>query len=223
MVIAADTLERLIRDAIAQKRVLKWGYVRQFGGLYPSECDSVASHSHAVAVLANIFALELSASIKSATEGYELAIEDVALMAAFHDFGECRSGDTGAASHSVSGTCNLHPLEREGLDACVDGLSCKERVLALWDSYRSGTTPEAMVVRTADLLEGVEKAMHASRGTLEIVTQIRRIVAENVDMFYSRFGENEVGKTSEILFKEILLPGLKRLELAYNIGLNLRE
>lgn len=87
-------LRALISDCIAQKRVIKWGYMRQFGGLYPSECDTVAAHSNAVSVLATVLAYEFSDKLKSET-GIEVNLPDVARKAMFHDFGEARIGRYG--------------------------------------------------------------------------------------------------------------------------------
>jgi len=135
-------LRTLISDCIAQKRAIKWGYVRQFGGLYPSECGTVVAHSNAVSVLATVLAYEFSDKLKSETD-IEVNLPDVDLMAMFHDFEEARSGDTGVSSLLVHGVCKLFPLEREGLEANLKDLRISQRVLELFDDYREYKTPEA--------------------------------------------------------------------------------
>ncbi|VFN03956.1 MAG: HD domain-containing protein [Candidatus Kentron sp. G] len=136
--------------------------MRQFGGVYPSECDTVAGHSSAVSVLATVLAYEFSEELKSET-GVELNLPDVTLMATFHDFGEARSGDTGVSSLSVHSVCKLFPLEREGLEANLKGLKISRRVLELFDDYRGYKTPEALSVHIADNLEGIENLNPAIR------------------------------------------------------------
>jgi len=103
----AHKLKETIFDSIATKRTIKWGFVRHAGGLYPSQCDSVAAHSNSVATMSAIFAEEFTELVKEKT-GFELNMKKATLMATFHDFGEGRSGDTGASSYSTRGVCNLH-------------------------------------------------------------------------------------------------------------------
>ncbi|HTG37046.1 MAG TPA: HD domain-containing protein [Thermoanaerobaculia bacterium] len=205
----------MIRDAVAVKRVIKWGYVRQFGGLYPAECDSVAAHSGSVGALAVLLAAEYRSVIQAAC-GVTIDIEEVALMALFHDYGEGRSGDTGASSYSVRGFCNLHPLEREGLVASLSGLQFEDRALQLWDDYRAYRTPEAIVVHIADNLEGMEKALHCARGSKEVVTDSFRIFEENLQIYESRKDvDDKLGAVANFLVKNVLLPGRILLADAY--------
>lgn len=212
-----EALSRVLRDAIAQKRIVKWGYVRQFGGLYPSECDSVAAHSNAVAALAVILATEYAERICEVS-GISIDVGDVSVMGTFHDYGEGRSGDTGAASFAVRGYCNLHPLEREGLVTSLAGLKFEERALRLWDEYRRYATPEAVIVHIADNLEGLEKAFHAARGAREVVADALRISSENLQIYGDRSSVSEgLGKVAELLVREVLLPGRMLLADAYGI------
>lgn len=212
-----EVLTRVIRDAVAQKRVIKWGYVRQLGGLYPSECDSVAAHSNAVSALAVILAIEYGDAL-SAETGATLGLEEISLMATFHDYGEGRSGDTGASSFSVRGYCNLHPLEREGLAASLAGLKCQDRILRLWDDYRAYRTPEAILVHIADNLEGFEKALHAARGAREVIGDVLRLFNENLDIYASRKEIDEgLGRVAEFLVDKVLVPGHRILAAAYGV------
>ncbi len=215
--VAQEALARMIRDAVAVKRVVKWGYVRQLGGLYPAECDSVAAHTGSVAVLAVMIAGEFRAAIQSVC-GVTIAVEEVALMALFHDYGEGRSGDTGASSYSVRGFCNLHPLEREGLAASLAGMQVADRVLRLWDEYRSYRTPEAILVHIADNLEGLEKALHASRGSREVMADSLRIFEENLQIYEAKKAEDaKLGAVAEFLVTRALLPGRALLLDAYGV------
>jgi hypothetical protein len=150
-VISNPKLTHVIQDSIAQKRVIKWGYVRSFGGLYASECDTVVAHSSAVATLATMIGYEVAEEMNSVI-GVKLNLDEMLLLATFHDLGEGRSGDTGASSHAVRGVCNLHSLEREGLQATVQDLKIEKRILGLFDDYRAYRTPESILVHIADNL-----------------------------------------------------------------------
>ncbi len=210
-------LAEIIKDAIAQKRVIKWGYVRQFGGLYPAECDSVAAHSSAVSVLATILSYEYADAIEAST-GIRLCLDDIALLAIYHDVGEGRSGDTGAYSHAVRGVCNLHGLEREGLEATVLGLKIQKRVLKLFDDYRSYRTPEAIIVHVADNLEGFEKAVHSCHRSGLMLQQCVEITRENIAIYQHRSAvQSGLGKVCMFVLDNILVPGIKVICDAYGL------
>ena len=202
-------LRRILSDGIAQERVIKWGYVRQLGGLCPAQCDSVGAHAHAVTTIAAVLAYELGEVIETKID-VALDVADMVLMASFHDYGEGRSGDTGASSIAIQGVCNLHSLEREGLDVSLSGLRIHEKVLKLWDDYRAYGTPEAVLVHVCDNLEGYEKALHSARGAREVVEDVERILRENLDIYDRRreFGE-DLGRLTAFLVKSILLPGIQ--------------
>jgi 5'-deoxynucleotidase YfbR-like HD superfamily hydrolase len=210
-------LAEVIKDAIAQKRVIKWGYVRQFGGLYPAECDTVAAHSSAVSVLATILSYEYADAIEASTS-IRLRLDDIALLAIYHDIGEGRSGDTGAYSHAVRGVCNLHSLEREGLEATVLGLKIQERVLKLFDDYRTYRTPEAIVVHVADNLEGFEKAIHSCRRHGLMLQQYVDITRANVAIYKDKSkGQTDLGKVCAFVLDHILVPGIRAICDAYSV------
>jgi 5'-deoxynucleotidase YfbR-like HD superfamily hydrolase len=211
-------LESAIRDSIALKRMIKWGYVRQFGGLYASECDSVAAHSGSVAILSLMIANQHRDRIQKECD-VAISTEDVALMALFHDFGEGRSGDTGALSFSIRGRCELHSLEREGLIASLHGQPLRDRVLALFDEYRGYSTPEAIIVHMADNLEGFEKALHAARGSREVLADGFRILDGNRKIYKRKEDERgKLGAVAEYLVSNVLLPGRKILLESYGLS-----
>ena len=221
--VAPDRLMSLIQDALAQKRVIKWGYVRAFGGLYASECDSVASHGHAVTVLAAVLAYEYEVEIKKATD-VSINISDVLLMAMLHDFGEGRSGDTGASSHGIRGYCDLHALEKEALSESLRDLVVHDRALKLFDDYRAYRTPEAILVHIADNLEGFEKGIHSSRGTGPILSDVRRILLENLKIYQDRAEHGDkLHSITTFLVENILLPGVSGICKVYNVNLDVDQ
>jgi len=220
-----EILARTIFDTVASKRIVKTGFVAAPGGIYIHECDSVAAHSNAVAVLATIIACEFKDQIKDET-GIEIDPGNIALMAIFHDFGETKSGDTGAQSKGVypADACKLHYLEREGLQTCLNGLKAETRVISSFDQYRTYNSPEAIIVHIADNLEGFEKALSSSRGTPGIMNMAIRIMKENLEI-YSRKKDIDVnlGKVCTLMVEEVLLPGLQKIIDGYGYKYDITE
>jgi 5'-deoxynucleotidase YfbR-like HD superfamily hydrolase len=212
-----DRLLEVVRDSLVQKRVVKWGYVRRFGGPHAAACDSVAAHTGAVATLAVILASECRQDLKEKT-GADLDLGDVALLGLFHDLGECRSGDTGAAGHGISGTCNLYALEREGLASVMDQLVLAPRILALFDDYRAYRTPESIIVHIADNIEGFEKGLEISGGRGESADMAFAILRENVTLYHRR---HEViptlGPVCKFAVSELLQPAITGIVKAYGL------
>jgi 5'-deoxynucleotidase YfbR-like HD superfamily hydrolase len=208
----------IIQDAVAQKRVIKWGYLRQFGGLYPTQCDTVGAHSNTVSVLAAVLGFEYAEDIESAT-GVRLRLDDVTLLSIFHDLGESRSGDTGAYSHAIRGFCNLHSLEREGLHATVAGFRIEQRVMSLFDDYRGYRTPEAIIVHVADNLEGFEKGAHAGAMHSPLRQTWSDITKSNLHMYREIAAKNDAcGRVCVFVVDNILLPGIRAICDAYAIN-----
>ena len=210
-------LSRTIFDAIASKRIVKTGFVGLPGGIYIHECDTVAAHSNTVAILATIIACEFKHDILIET-GIDINEGEIAIMAVFHDYGETKSGDTGAQSKSVFPTesCKLHYLEREGLQTCMQGLKAGNKILEAFDNYRKYSTPEAIIVHIADNLEGFEKAIYSSRGTPAIMDMAFRIMKENIDIYNrKKFQDEALGKVCSLLVDKVLLPGLQKINEAY--------
>lgn len=180
-----ERLKELLRDTLKQKDVIKWGYVRTFGGPNAASCDSVAAHIAAVSTLATILGYEYSEEIEVKT-GIKLDLAKLTLLGLVHDLGECRSGDTGATGHAVHGTCNLFSLEREGLAKITDGLIIEKIALELFDDYRAYRTPEAIFLHVADNIEGFEKGMSISFGRGESAKFAEDVVLENVEIYNNK-------------------------------------
>lgn len=214
--ISSELLERALGDAVATKRMLKTGYVRQFGGLYPTECDTVAAHSHTVSVLAVTLASEVRSAIKKMF-GTDLDMEEVALMSIFHDHGEGRSQDPGAISHAI-GSCDARGMERLGLEASVKGFQIESRAMRLYDDYRHYRTLTSVLVHMADTLEGIEKALHSGAGgrSPEIVSDAVRSAQGAVQSYLRRKTESAETK---FLVEQILIPGLQVIADRYGVDL----
>jgi len=133
-----------------------------------------------------------------------------------HDFGEGRSGDTGASSYAIRGLCNLHTLEREGLETSLRGLAFQKRALRMWDDFRAYRTPEALLVHVADNLEGFEKGLHASRGAKEILEDAFRVLEQNLQIYQRCHDIDEkLGQVAQYLLDRLLVPGTRIIANAY--------
>jgi len=220
-----ELLSRSIFDAVASKRMIKTGYVGFPGGIYAHECDSVAAHSNAVTILAIIIATEYKEEVKRIAN-VELNLGEIAIMAAFHDFGEIKSGDTGAQSKGIYPTeyCKLHYLEREGLQTCMQGLKAEKQILSSFDNYRQYITPESIVVHVADNLEGFEKAIACAKGTPAIINMAVRIMKENLEIYGRKKDfDPALGKVCDVMVGNVLLPGLQSIIEAYGYKYSIAE
>jgi 5'-deoxynucleotidase YfbR-like HD superfamily hydrolase len=210
-----EKIQALVFDAVASKRVLKTGYVRQPAGLYPAECDTVASHSHAVSVIAVALGYELQDALKEHC-GVTLDMADLAMLAIFHDHGEGRSGDTGAVSIATYGVCKLYSLERDALQASVENFRLADRVLKLFDDYRKYATPEALIVRAADMLEGFEKALERFHNRPWVLDDAIRIAAYNIRVLSDR-DEPLLKRVAGFLVQHVIEPTIQSLMRTYRL------
>ena len=218
-------LGQFVIDAVAAKRAIKTGYVQMPGGLYPAECDSVAGHSFSVAALAMEIAHEIKEDLEK-TFDISLNLEKVATLAIFHDYGEAKSGDPGAASHATypGEVCRLHNLERDGLLTTVKGAKIENLVMDLYDEYRKYNTPESLVVHIADNLEGFEKALQGAHRSPVFLETALRIFVENITLYRGKHRVDEkLGKLAEYLTEKILIPGTQELVNRYWIDINIKE
>lgn len=214
---ASEQFKKSIFDAIASKRILKTGFVGLPGGIYSSECDSIASHSNVVSILALNMAFECAEEIKTLAD-YDLNIEKIALMAIYHDFGETKSLDTGAQSKGIypNETCKLHYLEREGLTTCLSNMNIKDTIVGYFDDYRKYNSPEAILVHIADNIEGFEKAVYSARGNKPILELAFSILEENLTI-YKRKEHPTLSKVSNFLVENYLSPTIRFIINTYQI------
>lgn len=210
-------LKKMILEAVASKKILKTGYVRQAGGLYPSECDSVGAHCNTIAVIANLISHEVYEDLKNECD-VELNFADIALMATFHDYGETKSGDTGAQSIAMYDACRLHNLERDGLKSSVEGWKAAEKIMKLYDDYRKYCTPEAIVVHIADNLEGFEKVLENFHNKPWVLKDALRIFQYNVRIYRRKKQlDSKLGIVADYMVDHVLIPGIQALIDTYEV------
>jgi putative hydrolase of HD superfamily len=128
-----------LRAAEALKNVTRSGHTST------GRPESTAEHSWRLCLLALVFADALA----------DLDMRRVLELCVVHDLAEAVGGDvpaTARAAHAAKGARERHDLEV--LAAPLDAPQ-QDRIVALWDEYAQGATPEAQAVKALDKLETI--------------------------------------------------------------------
>lgn len=128
------------------KQLYRQGWLRR--GVPPQQCESVAEHSFAVAILAWFLADALFA---------DLDRDRVVRIALLHDVGEVYAGDLTPADQVAIE--EKHRREADSVQCVLGELSEGDVYMDLWHEYEAGVTPEAKLVRQADRLEMAFQAL----------------------------------------------------------------
>jgi putative hydrolase of HD superfamily len=138
------------------KQLYRQGWLRH--GVSPDQCESVAEHSFAVALL----------TLTVMDDCFpELDHETALIMALLHDVGEVYVGDLTPAD-GVS-AAEKHRREREAVVRVLGGLEGAQAYIDLWDAYVRGDTPEARLVREVDRLEmGLQAYLYEQQGPADL-------------------------------------------------------
>jgi putative hydrolase of HD superfamily len=156
------------------KRLYRQGWLKR--GLPEDLCESVAEHSFGTALLVLLLAGKEG-------EGGEFGVLDsshAALLALVHEMGESYAGDI----TPVDGVSreDKQRLEREAILKALDGLPERDWLLAFWEEFEAGESPEARFVRQLDRLEmGLQAALQDAEGfpgMEEFYESARRTVVE---------------------------------------------
>lgn len=131
------------------KELPRQGFIAM--GFKRNEADSVAAHSFSTALLAYFLAKQMQ------QEGEKIDAEKVLKMALFHDIGETIVGDVGTFVKGMAGGV-FKDIEKEGVNALVDGLPSHEEIIGLVEEYNNRKTLEARVVKAADNLDALAQA-----------------------------------------------------------------
>ena len=147
------------------KLLFRQGWLRR--GVPPERCESVAEHVFSMAVLGWWICDQHFPALDR---------ERVLRMILAHELGEIYTGDLIPAD-GVSSAEKQH-REREGLRQVVDKLASGVEMLALWEEYEAGETPEARFVRQVDRLEmALQASIYDGEG------------AENMGEFFDTAGQ----------------------------------
>lgn len=99
--------------------------------------ESVAEHSHRMAVIGYALACEAGADPARTV-----------LLCLFHDVGEARVGDLNYVNQLYG-----KPRERDAMCDATRGTGLEQGVMALWDEHHAGESQEAVLAHDADQLD----------------------------------------------------------------------
>lgn len=141
-------MEHLLLDAAlcaAQlKRTPRTGWLQR-GAPLGGQVESVAEHAYGVVFL-TMYLLDLD-------EREQLGRERAMRLAILHDLSESLVGDLPRTINRYISPEVKHEAERAALSDIVAELPMSEHYLELWDEYVAGESPEARLVKDADLLD----------------------------------------------------------------------
>ena len=167
----ADILRPYLR-ILALKRLYRQGWLKR--GVPEPACESVADHVFGTAILALLSAGR--APFQDADPGRACR------MALAHELGEVYAGDI----TPVDGISKeeKYRLERESLLRVLAGAPGAEELLALWEEFEEGASPEARLLRRLDRLEmGLQAAVYRAEGfpgMEEFLDSARKAVGEGL-------------------------------------------
>ncbi len=123
------------------KNLYRQGWLRR--GIPRHQCESVAEHIFGMTWLAW---LVMDAGLTGPVDR-----ERVLRMVLAHEVGEVYAGDMIPADGV--GLAEKQRLERESARRVTEKVAGGEQILALWEEFEAGQTPEARLVRQLDRLE----------------------------------------------------------------------
>ena len=125
--------------------------------------ESVADHTCAVALLALALAERINADWQAEGLAQPLDVGRVLRVALLHDLAESILTDLPKRSSDLIGKPVKHAAESSAMRLILAGLPQHDEWLALWCEYDAASTPEARLVRDADMLEMIHQATRYMR------------------------------------------------------------
>jgi putative hydrolases of HD superfamily len=127
-----------LRDAERLKNVTRTSWTSA------GQQESVAEHTWRLALMAVV--------LESAFPGVDMA--KLMKMCVVHDLGEAIGGDISATLQPPEGKAEQERRDLLELLAPLPA-SVRDRIVALWDEYEAGSTPEARIAKALDKLETI--------------------------------------------------------------------
>ncbi|MEX1112007.1 MAG: HD domain-containing protein [Candidatus Andersenbacteria bacterium] len=137
---AMKSMEILLRAAGKLKTVIRSGWIRK----NIKDPESVAEHSYRTALTAYLLA----------DEGVDR--EKVLLMGLIHDLAEAEVGDI--TLHDGISPEEKETQERLAFEKLAQAAG-RDDLLKLWHEYEAQNTPEALLVKDADMIEVIMQAL----------------------------------------------------------------
>jgi putative hydrolase of HD superfamily len=129
------------------KQLYRQGWLR--AGIPREQCESVADHVFAMAMLAWL--------VIDGGLAPQVNREKVLRMVLVHELGEIYTGDITPVDHVPPE--KKHQLELDGLERVADKLPAGFDFLELWEEFEAGASEEARLVRQLDRLEMAFQAL----------------------------------------------------------------
>ncbi|KAF5859820.1 hypothetical protein ETB97_002372 [Aspergillus alliaceus] len=128
-----------LREAEQLKNVLRSSYTSN------GRNESTAEHSWRLCLMAMIFEDELT----------NLDMCKIIKLSVIHDLGEAINGDIPATNQKEFP--NKSEMERADMLQLTNSLDApvRDSIMALWEEYEAGSTPEAVAVKAMDKLETI--------------------------------------------------------------------
>ena len=128
-----------IKEAERLKTVLRSGYTSD------GKRESTAAHSWRLALLAGVLLEEFP----------QLDAQKTLMLALVHDLGELYEGDTPAVQ--CPNAAEKYETEKQGMQKITALLDspAQNRLMALWQEYEDGQSPEARFVKALDKAETI--------------------------------------------------------------------
>lgn len=141
-------------EIVHLKQLYRQGWILR--GLAPSECETVAEHSFATAMLCLLLA----------GRHPELDMLKVLKLALVHDLGEAYVGDITPQDRVEKSEKNR--LESEAVNKILSRLPGGEALIEDWLEYERQQTPEARFVKEIDRLElALQASVYHSQGKVD--------------------------------------------------------
>ncbi len=147
--IQAELLIELIRRGESLKSIDRAGWL--LAGIESERIESVAEHSYGSILSAIIIAQQLISN------GTDINLETVVLMAALHDLPESITGDIARTKAFVEDKQQVRAkelAEKHAIKSIFEPLGNSfENLLNIWDEFNLGKSLEARVVKGADIID----------------------------------------------------------------------
>jgi len=129
------------------KELPRQGYIQD--GMKRNDADTVAAHSHMVAIISYFLAKYLS------RKGVAVDIQKVLEYSILHDTGEAVTGEIGTFVKSLLGRGTFKDIEGEALKWLLDDIDFGDDLVEVYEEYEARENLESRIVKCADHIDAI--------------------------------------------------------------------